>query len=216
MALSLPQSTSLLDRGAGELASLFLTVAHCEQHQIERSSRSLPSDNGVGDRGLRTTDWAIVAFILAVAFPLVVSLTGALCSSGGDWYKQLKKPPWTPPNWAFPVVWTILYILMGVSSWLIWLDGGFKGPLAVYTFQLLLNFLWTPIFFGLHQVGLALVEILLLWTAIIATIYLFWHVNPLAAYLLVPYIVWVSLASTINFYIWNHLGDTTNSLKKTI
>eukprot|EP00250_Pteridium_aquilinum_P022772 c25685_g1_i1 orf=42-626(+) len=163
---------------------------------------------------------AIVGLIFAVAFPLSVSFIGAFFSSGGDsdWYKQLKKPPWTPPNWAFPVVWTILYFMMGVASWFIWLHGGFKGqslPLAVYTFQLLLNFLWTPIFFGLHQVGLALVEILLLWTAIAVTIYLFWHVNSLAAYLLVPYIVWVSLASTINFYIWVHIGDSANSLKKT-
>ncbi|MCO5564695.1 hypothetical protein L7F22_018362 [Adiantum nelumboides] len=137
----------------------------------------------------------IVGFILSIAFPLGVSFISALFSSGGesDWYKELKKPPWTPPNWVFPVVWTILYTLMGISSWLVWLHGGFKGqslPLAAYTFQLLLNFLWTPIFFGLHQVGLALVEILLLWTAITATLYLFWHVNSLAAYLLIPYLLW--------------------------
>ncbi|KAH7438343.1 hypothetical protein KP509_04G010900 [Ceratopteris richardii] len=107
--------------------------------------------------------------------------------------------------------------MMGVSSWLVWLHGGFKGqklPLAVYSFQLLLNFLWTPIFFGLHQIGLALVEILLLWTAIGATMYLFWNVNTLAAYLLVPYILWVSLATTINFYIWLYSGDSLDSMKK--
>lgn len=161
--------------------------------------------------------WA--ALVVAVGFPMGTSFLGALTSSGGDsvWYKELNKPPWTPPNWAFPVVWTILYILMGVSSWLVWLHGGFERqsiPLAAYFSQLLLNFMWTPIFFGLHLVGLALVEIIILWLAIALTLYLFWHVNHVAAYLLVPYLVWVSLASTINMYIWANYNAPKHGAKK--
>lgn len=160
------------------------------------------------------------ALVLFVGAPLGLSFIGALTSNGGDsdWYRQLKKPPWTPPNWAFPVVWTILYILMGVSSWLIWLRGGFEKqsiPLSMYLFQLLLNLMWTPIFFGLHRVGLALVEIILLWLAIVETMYLFWHVNPIAAYLFVPYVIWVSLASTINLYIWSYYDSDKYYMKKT-
>ncbi|GLJ18035.1 hypothetical protein SUGI_0318250 [Cryptomeria japonica] len=122
-----------------------------------------------------------------------------------EWYKQLKKPPWTPPNWAFPVVWTILYAMMGVAAWRVWIHGGFENQgaaLGVYLFQLLLNFLWTPLFFGLHSPSAAFADIVLLWFAIAATIYLFWHVDAVAAYMLVPYIFWVTLASTLNLYIW--------------
>lgn len=147
--------------------------------------------------------------ILSVALPVGLGFLGTLAGVGGDsdWYKQLKKPPWTPPNWAFPIMWTILYIMMGVAAWQVWVQGGFEKqgiPLLVYLFQLFLNFLWTPLFFGMHNPGAAFADITLLWFAIAATIYLFWHVKPVAAYLLVPYIIWVTLASTINLYVWIH------------
>eukprot|EP01018_Ginkgo_biloba_P024222 Gb_12795 [translate_table: standard] len=153
------------------------------------------------------------ALILSVALPIAVGFIGTLTDDGGnsDWYKQLKKPPWTPPNWAFPVVWTLLYILMGVASWWVWLQGGFEKQgiaLGVYLFQLLLNFLWSPLFFGLHRPGIAFADIVLLWFAIAGTIYLFWHVDPVAAYLLVPYIIWVTLASTLNLYILIHYNTS--------
>ncbi|KAG0579595.1 hypothetical protein KC19_4G109300 [Ceratodon purpureus] len=135
-----------------------------------------------------------------------------------DWYRSLNKPPWTPPGWVFPIMWTTLYILMGVSSWLVWKEGGFavQGyPLGAYIFQLVLNFCWTPLFFGLHRTGYALVEIVILWLAIAVTIYLFLPVNPIAAYLLVPYIAWVTVATSLNWYIWMYNGssDVTQPLQ---
>jgi len=155
-----------------------------------------------------------VSLILSVALPLGLGFLASFTGNGGDsdWYKQLKKPPWTPPNWVFPVTWTILYIMMGVAAWYVWLHGGFEKQgivLGVYLFQLFLNLLWTPLFFGMHNLGAAFADIMLLWFAIATNIYLFWHVEPVAAYLLVPYIVWVTLASTINLYVWIHYVNDT-------
>ena len=130
--------------------------------------------------------------------------TGAIFRPG-QWYKQLDKPRWRPPDWLFGPVWTILYLAIALSGWLVWSEAGIAGaalPLAVYTLQLLLNAAWTPIFFGLHRPGLALLEILMLWLAILATIVLFHPISAAAAWLLVPYLAWVSFASALNFSIW--------------
>ncbi|KAJ7295250.1 hypothetical protein O6H91_05G110600 [Diphasiastrum complanatum] len=153
-------------------------------------------------------DWiSIGALIIAVAMPVALGFLATSISPGAntDWYRSLNKPPWTPPNWVFPLMWTILYILMGGASWLIWKEGGFKTqalPLGFYIAQLILNFLWTPLFFGLRYFGLAFVEIVLMWVAILVTIILFWPVNHAAAYMLLPYIIWVTLAASINLYVW--------------
>ena len=123
----------------------------------------------------------------------------------GDWYKQLDKPRWRPPDWLFAPVWTVLYVAIGLSGWLVWLEAGIAGaalPLSIYAAQLLLNAAWTPIFFGLHRPGLAVVEIVLLWAAILATIIVFYPVNAVAALLLAPYLAWVSFAAALNMSIW--------------
>lgn len=123
----------------------------------------------------------------------------------GLWYERLRKPAWRPPNWAFAPAWTILYGMIAVAGWLVWRRHGFGGaPLAlsVYAVQLLLNMAWTPIFFGLHRPGLALLEILILWLAIAATIAAFAPLHPAAAWLLTPYLAWVAFASALNFAIW--------------
>ncbi len=123
----------------------------------------------------------------------------------GDWYASLKKPTWNPPGWVFGPVWTALYAMMGVAAWLVWKRGGFavqRRPLALFLIQLALNAAWTPLFFGLHRPGLAFAEIVLLWLAIAATIRAFRHVSRPAAWLLAPYLVWVSFASVLNFTLW--------------
>jgi len=125
--------------------------------------------------------------------------------SPGTWYAGLEKPSWNPPGWLFGPVWMALYSLMGVAVWTVWRRGGFlanRTPLLLFLGQLVLNALWTPFFFGFHNPGLALIDILLLWFAIIATLLAFSRVHRLAGALLVPYLAWVSFASLLNFTIW--------------
>jgi translocator protein len=130
----------------------------------------------------------------------------------GDWYQRLAKPSWRPPDWLFAPAWTVLYVMIAVSGWLVWRTSGFAGaalPLAIYALQLALNAAWTPIFFGLHRPGLAFVEIVLLWLSIVATIWLFRPVNVVAAWLLLPYLAWVAYAGALNFAVWrlNHRSN---------
>jgi benzodiazapine receptor len=123
----------------------------------------------------------------------------------GDWYAALKKPAWNPPGWMFGPVWSALYMMMAVAAWLVWQRGGFaaqRRPLGFFLAQLALNALWTPLFFGLHQPGVAFAEIVLLWLAIAWTIVAFWPLHRVAAGLLVPYLAWVSFAAVLNGTLW--------------
>jgi len=145
----------------------------------------------------------------------VCLLTGFLGSfstmdSVNTWYTELSKPSFNPPDWAFGVVWPILYVMMGVSAFLIWNKGirsrQAKVAMGLFVFQLVLNGLWTPIFFGLHMMGLALAEIIVLWIAILMTIIAFRKISKAAAYLLSPYLLWVSFAIALNASLW-HLNN---------
>jgi benzodiazapine receptor len=152
---------------------------------------------------------AIGELIVAIAIPVAGGFIGSIWGGGGDseWYKKLNKPSWTPPNWAFPVVWTTLYVLMGVASFLVFQDGGFSAqafPLGAYVIQLIFNFGWTPLFFGLHRPDIAFGWIILLLLAVVNNIYFFYTVYPLAAYLLIPLLLWVLVASSLNWYIWQY------------
>ena len=122
------------------------------------------------------------------------------------WYEpKLDKPTWRPPNWLFAPVWTYLYTSMGYASYLVLRDGvgeSRKLALTLYGSQLALNWAWTPLFFGAHQLGLASAEIALLAANIGACIYTFYPINHTAAYLLAPYLAWVSFASLLTFNIW--------------
>jgi tryptophan-rich sensory protein len=122
------------------------------------------------------------------------------------WYSDLSRPSFTPPDWTFGVVWPILYVMMGISAFLIWERGinkrQVKVALGLFVIQLVLNGLWTPIFFGLHMIAIALFEIVLLWAAILLTILAFWRISKAAAFLLFPYILWVSFAVVLNAAFW--------------
>lgn len=123
----------------------------------------------------------------------------------GAWYAALQKPSWNPPGWIFGPVWSALYTMMAVAAWLAWQRGGFAAQgraLGAFLAQLALNALWTPLFFGLHWPGVAFAEIVLLWLAIAWTIALFWRVQRAAAYLLLPYLAWVSFAAVLNGALW--------------
>ena len=122
------------------------------------------------------------------------------------WYATLQKPSFAPPNWVFFPVWTSLFIMMGISLFLIWKKGweDKKAKTAIYLFagQLVLNALWSFAFFGLRSPLLGLMEIIILWIMILATILSFIKISRTAAYLLIPYILWVSFAAFLNFWIW--------------
>jgi benzodiazapine receptor len=123
----------------------------------------------------------------------------------GEWYAQLQKPSWNPPSWIFGPAWTALYIMMAIAAWLVWRRGGFatqRLALGVFLLQLLLNALWSPLFFGLRNPALAFVDIVLLWFALLATLLVFWRRSRVAGALLIPYLAWVSFASALNFALW--------------
>ena len=125
------------------------------------------------------------------------------------WYAALTKPSWTPPNWIFGPVWSALYFCMAIAAWLVWRQGGVSNatlPLTLFGFQLVLNVYWSCIFFGQENPCLACVEVLLLWLAIAATMIEFWQRSRIAGILFVPYLVWVSFASVLNFTIWRLNG----------
>jgi translocator protein len=123
----------------------------------------------------------------------------------GAWYAALAKPSWTPPGWVFGPVWTLLYVAMAVAAWLVWRERGFSGArvaLALFSGQLVLNALWSWLFFGLQAPGLALLDILMLWFVLAATTIAFWRLRRLAGALLLPYLLWVGFAAALNFEIW--------------
>ncbi|HUC95156.1 MAG TPA: TspO/MBR family protein [Candidatus Saccharimonadales bacterium] len=150
----------------------------------------------------------ILKYVLSVGICLAAGALGTIftISSIPTWYAHLIKPSFSPPNWLFGPVWTILYILMGVSVAIIWSKGlkAKKVREAVYLFiiQLFLNAIWTPIFFGAKDLFLSLIVIGLMWIFILKTILAFGKVNKTASYLLYPYIAWVSFASILNFSVW--------------
>jgi tryptophan-rich sensory protein len=149
-------------------------------------------------------------FKLAVSLVLCF-LAGAIGSvftypSIPTWYASLNKPFFTPPSWLFGPAWTTLYILMGLSLYLVWQKGtkGKEAKQALYLFaaQLALNALWSFLFFGLQSPLYGFIGIIPLWLFILLTIWKFWNIDRNAALLLVPYIAWVSFAATLNFAVW--------------
>lgn len=125
-----------------------------------------------------------------------------------EWYASLNRPSFSPPNWVFGPVWTALYILLGISLFLVWkLESGKGRNLAILVFllQLLLNFGWSFIFFYFRMIGFALVEIVLLWITIVIMLYHFYKIKPVAAYINIPYLLWVTFASILNsaYYFLN-------------
>ena len=143
--------------------------------------------------------------LLALAGFIVVTFCApvvGMFSLPGAWYAELNKPAWNPPAWIFGPAWTLLYTLMALAAWLVWKRDGWRRPLMLYFVQLLLNAAWTPIFFGAHELGWALVEIVLLWSAILLTLVSFHGVSKPAACLFVPYLAWVTFAAFLNFTLW--------------
>lgn len=149
-----------------------------------------------------TTFTNIVALIFFVGVSFLAGAIGSVFTIDqvGTWYAGLVKPSWTPPSWLFAPVWNTLYLLMGIAATLVWTRGTFGRFVAIWVFlaHLVVNALWSIIFFGLHEVGLALAIIVFLWVLILILIRLFARHSKVAAWLLVPYLLWVSYATTLN------------------
>ena len=150
-------------------------------------------------------DWKLV---VSVAIPVVVgALSGHLTRNEAQsaWYRDLSKPSWNPPGYVFGPVWAVLYVLMGIAFWRVWKAGGGEHPMGLYAAQLVLNFAWSLLFFRARSIKWALLDILALLGVLVATVCSFYSVDPVAGYLLVPYLAWVSFATalTANLYVMN-------------
>ena len=143
--------------------------------------------------------WFVVSFA-AAAIGAVASIDAK------TFYSQLTQPAWAPPASAFGPVWSILYALMAIAAWLVWRSGGFRSnraALVLFCMQLALNAVWSWLFFAWHMGAFALIDIVALWVLIVATLVAFWRVRPLAGALLVPYLLWVSFATALNYAVWH-------------
>jgi len=151
---------------------------------------------------------SVVSLAIAVGIVFAAAAIGSVgtSSSVSTWYQTIRRPVFTPPGWVFGPVWTVLYVMMAVAAWMVWRKFGFgptgRVPLALFGIQLVLNACWSLLFFGLQNPGLALVEIIFLWAAVLATTVRFWRVAPTAGLLMVPYLLWGSFACVLNASIW--------------
>ncbi len=149
----------------------------------------------VGNQTLGLIGWLLFSF--------AASAVGAIASvNAPDFYAELIRPEWSPPAWLFGPVWTVLYALMAIAAWLVWREKGFAGArlaMGLFVAQLIVNALWSWLFFAWQQGTMALVDIGLLWGLIVATIVAFWRIKPAAGLLLTPYLAWVSFAAALNF-----------------
>lgn len=147
--------------------------------------------------------------VISIVVCLAVGGTGSFftISEITNWYSTINKPTFNPPNYLFGPVWTTLYIFMAIAFWLIWKSDAQnnlkKKAMLLFGIQLVLNFFWSIIFFNFHQLGFASIEIVLMWIFILLTILAFYPISKTAAYLLVPYLCWVSFATVLSFSIWH-------------
>ena len=169
----------------------------------------IPIESATSYRGRNSRpNWLVLAAFVGGALAagaIGAAFSPAASSAARHWYAALAKPEWTPPDSWFGPVWLSLYVLMGIAAWLIWRERYHRGrnaALAAYGVQLLLNAIWAPLFFGARNIGAGLFVIVALWLAIAWTLREFAAVKAVAAWLLGPYLVWVSFASWLNLSIW--------------
>lgn len=157
------------------------------------------SPAGVGSR-----DAIPLVVFLGVSFAAAAIGSFVTTASLDPWYATLRKPEWTPSGAVIGAIWTVLYALMGVAAWLVWRVTGWtlSLPLMLFAVQLVLNVLWSVLFFGLQNLAAGLVGILVLWVAVAATLVVFWRVIRWAGALFVPYLTWVTIATALNVTLW--------------
>lgn len=163
------------------------------------------AENEAGGRDLNSRRSNLARFVVSVVICETAGIIGSTftISAIPNWYAALQKPWFTPPNWLFGPVWLTLYFLMGATLYILWGKRHRSGTaLAVFAVQLALNAAWSAVFFGAHELFYGFAVIIALWLAILATMALSYRVSRSAAALLIPYIVWVTIASALNYYVW--------------
>ncbi|ARE40108.1 Regulatory protein TspO [Rhodovulum sp. P5] len=151
-------------------------------------------------------DWPLFALFFFTC--LTAGSTGQFFGPG-EWYRRIDKPSWTPPNWLFPLAWLVLYIMMSYAAMRVAISGHpeVMYALGIWALQVAFNTLWSPIFFGLHKLGAALVALMGLWLSVVAMAVAFYRVDMVAGLLIAPYVVWGSYAFALNFSIWRRNPD---------
>lgn len=142
-----------------------------------------------------------ISLLVFIGLVGVAAVTGARYMPG-PWYQSLAKPGWTPPDWLFPIAWTILYFMIAIAGWKVWQAEGLAPALVVWLAGLVLNAAWSYLMFGRHEIGLALIDVSAMWVTLVAFIWLAWNVDRDASYLFLPYLVWVTFATALNAAVW--------------
>ena len=143
-------------------------------------------------------DWSLLVFFLL----MVATGTSGVFFQPGEWYRGLRKPNWTPPNWLFGPVWTVLYVMIAIAGWLVWRGAPAGIAIWLWGLQLAVNFAWSGLFFGMRRMDLAFYDVVLLWVLIAGFIVAASSISATAALLFVPYLVWVTIAATLNWTVW--------------
>ena len=144
-------------------------------------------------------DWLVFAICFAAC--AAAGTTGAAFPPGA-WYERLERPSWTPPNWLFPLAWTVLYIAMSVAAARVANLPGSGIAMALWALQIALNTLWTPVFFGLRRIKGAIVVVLALWAAVFCCMIAMWQLDTVAGALFLPYLIWCTVAAALNIAMW--------------
>ena len=146
-------------------------------------------------------------FLVFLSAAAAAATTGSLFLPGA-WYQSLKKPDWTPPKKAFPIIWTALYVASAIAATRVALSDNTAPGLALWSLQIALNTLWTPVFFGAHRMGMGMIVIALLWLVLAISCVVFLRIDLIAGLLMLPYFAWVGLASALNWRIWRDNLDS--------
>jgi translocator protein len=140
--------------------------------------------------------------LIPFIFCVVIAASAGAAFTTGPWYEALNKPWWTPPNWVFPIAWSILYFMIAIAGWLAWRAGGLGQAVVIWGIGLVLNASWSYVMFGRQDISSALIVVAGLWLATAAFILATWRLEPRSAYLFLPYLGWVSFAAALNFAVW--------------
>ena len=150
-----------------------------------------------------------IAFAIFLAACAAAGMTGGLFPPG-PWYRNLSKPSWTPPDWLFPVAWSILYLCMAGAGARVAMADGNGIAMALWSLQIAFNALWTPVFFGLQRIKLGMYVLIALWVSVAGSVLAFWQVDMIAALLFLPYLAWVSVAGALNASVWRLNPEEAN------